>query len=95
MTAALLTPSFVKLAHDFDDHKHDVCKTPQSTSHYHELNWECEFYKFKLSDQYSFSLLNFDLVPYAFDFEYLHPKYQLESNSKYFQKTLRGPPCLV
>lgn len=95
LSAALLAPSFVKLAHDFDDHRHDVCKTPQSTSHYHELNWECEFYKFKLSEQYSFSVLNFDLVQYTFEIEYLHSQYQLDYSSNHFSNKLRGPPCLI
>lgn len=48
---SLLVPSGVKLLHAFEDHKHEVCEFPQS-SHYHELDLDCEFYKFSHTNQF-------------------------------------------
>lgn len=47
---SLLLPSGFKLLHAFEDHKHEVCEFPQS-SHYHELDLDCEFYKFNQTNQ--------------------------------------------
>lgn len=90
----LIVPSFVKLAHAFEDHKHEVCETPQKL-HFHDFEIDCEFYKFKLNPQ----------VTYSFDFTISLNNENLtdEITSQYyfvsdFQKlpfALRGPPCLV
>lgn len=48
---AVLMPSAVKFTHIFENHKHEVC-TDYSTKHMHEINLECEFFKFKLNTQY-------------------------------------------
>jgi hypothetical protein len=91
---ALLAPSLVKLAHAFEIHKHDVCKTPQK-NHYHKLNLVCEFYKFKLG--YAF---NFQTEPFSFLIisEPLHVNNIYKSfykNSQLEQPSLRGPPQLI
>jgi len=91
---ALLVPSFVKLAHAFEMHKHEVCKTPQK-SHYHELDLDCEFYKFKLNNA-----LNFQPKEYSFlTTDQIH---QVDNFYKSFynnlqieQTSLRGPPQLI
>lgn len=91
---SLLVPSFVKLAHTFEDHKHEACKTPQKL-HFHDFEVDCEFYKFKLNKHF--------LSTYIFEepttisigsellvSEYLHYNYNLP-----LYKYLRGPPVLV
>jgi len=91
---ALLTPSAVKLAHVFENHEHSVCDTPLS-SHFHELDWDCEFYKFKLNNQFKVS---------KFAVEFIEPKINTVMIISYYeiinvyQKSkiyLRGPPALV
>ena len=73
---ALLVPSFVKLAHAFEKHKHEVCTTPQK-SHYHELDLDCEFYKFKLSHTFNFQ-------PETFSFEIINKIILVENFYKSF-----------
>lgn len=91
---ALLVPSFVKLAHAFETHKHEICKTPQK-SHYHELILDCDFYKFKLSNTLYIQHFNIEitsnsqliLVNNLYTFAY--------SNLQLQQTSLRGPPQLI
>lgn len=91
---ALLVPSFVKLAHAFETHKHEICETPQK-SHYHELDLDCEFYKFKLSNAFNFQ-------PEDYGFSIINHIVQLDNLYKSFyynlqigQRSLRGPPQLI
>lgn len=58
LVMALIVPSFVKFAHAFENHKHEICVKPQKT-HFHEFDLDCEFYKFKLNKQH------FDLSEYT------------------------------
>ena len=94
LVIALLVPSVVKLAHAFEVHKHEICKTPQK-SHFHKLDLECEFYKFKLSTDFNFQ-------PEDYSFSALNQITQLANFYKSFysnllieQTTLRGPPQLI
>ncbi|MBT8273501.1 MAG: hypothetical protein KJO77_06825 [Bacteroidia bacterium] len=91
---ALLTPSAVKLAHLFENHEHVVCDNP-STSHFHELDWDCEFYKFKHNNQVKISLNNFDLFANKSNAEMLDSNYEFISQFQQTQTCLRGPPSLV
>jgi len=94
LIVTLLGPSFVKLAHAFETHKHEVCKTPQK-SHYHELDLDCEFYKFKLSHAFNFQPEDFSLeitkrILYVDNFyKAFYNNLQLQ------QPSLRGPPQLI
>lgn len=94
LTAALLTPSFVKLSHTFQDHKHEICLSPTS-NHYHEFDVECEFYKFKITSEFVFV---FTQVSFVHDYilsEQISSKYTFQSNYQNLQILLRGPPYLV
>lgn len=51
LTAAILLPTSVKFAHIFEDHKHELCED-FNTVHIHDLDLDCEFYKFKLNTQF-------------------------------------------
>lgn len=94
LITALLVPSFVKLAHAFETHKHEICKTPQK-NHYHELNLDCEFYKFKLNTTFNFQ-------PTEYNFTVLNQSVEEDNFYKSFfhnlhiaQTSLRGPPQLI
>ena len=90
----ILTPTIVKLAHTLENHEHIVCIDTQTT-HFHGIDLDCEFYKFKLQTQTFHEFIEF----------HLHEKLELnnviESNYQYYSSTtaelcfLRGPPELV
>jgi hypothetical protein len=53
LVLAVLSPSFLKLGHLIHHHKHDVCETSDiSQTHFHKLDPDCEFYKFKITNSY-------------------------------------------
>lgn len=91
---ALLTPSFVKLNHVFENHKHEVCLDYTKT-HMHEFDVDCEFYKFKLNKQFYVGFQNFELIPDDDNFQLIISQYQSVSKYQRLQFALRGPPSLV
>lgn len=94
LVAALLTPSVVKLHHLFEDHAHAVCVNPQDT-HWHEVDLDCEFYKFKLNTQFSHSFVAVDLSIVENDYEPFISFEQLVRSHSVSQYYLRGPPELI
>lgn len=91
LVICLLVPSAVKLAHVFEDHKHEVC-TNKSSTHIHTLDLDCEFYKFKTSSQVLnvFKNINFHLV--INNHGIINAQYQFISEFQRLQFSLRGPP---
>jgi len=93
LVITLLVPSFVKLAHAFENHEHEICVTPQK-EHLHEYNVDCEFYKFKTNPQvaivfdYSESLNIKDIATPIVS------QYQFISNYQRLSFSLRGPPTV-
>ncbi|MBP0904605.1 hypothetical protein ACFSKN_11940 [Mariniflexile gromovii] len=91
----LLVPSGAKFAHIFAHHTHDICKGEKAT-HLHEVNTDCDFYKFKLSSTYYYVVseyIGFIKTPSHSDpiitpYNYLKNHWQLPFS-------LRGPPVLV
>lgn len=90
-TIAILLPSIVKAAHIFNHHEHKVCNNDYGI-HFHELDVDCEFYKYKLNTNYHFVPAQFqslvkdnftsnDTISYSF----------IKSNNK-LVFLLRGPP---
>ena len=59
----VLTPSAVKLSHAFShsNHTHDICLGEKQT-HLHALDFDCEFYKFKISNPLIVSLQEYIIV---------------------------------
>lgn len=94
LLAAIALPNVVKLAHVFEDHKHEVCINP-SDYHFHEVEIDCEFYKFKVSSSFTFTPSDLELLliennhkTYFSYYNYLNSHQQLSSYS-------RGPPNLM
>jgi hypothetical protein len=91
---AILTPTIVKLAHTLENHEHIIC-TDSQTTHFHGIDLDCEFYKFKIQTQTFYEYVDFNLH------EKLDLNHVIESNYKYYSSTivrlcfLRGPPELV
>ena len=94
LVIALLFPSAVKFAHVFEDHEHISCISPDAL-HLHELDIDCEFYKFNLKKTLSLSQgLGFNsttaVIPHSTTYYWLKG-YTYSAISYY----LRGPPVLV
>lgn len=93
---SVLLPSAVKLSHVFTHHKHEVCKNDSdSTTHFHELDVDCEFYKFKLNTNYYSGFYTFETVILnnynkANSSFYLFLRTHLQDTSY-----LRGPPAVA
>lgn len=54
LSLTVLLPSAVKLSHAFSHHEHEVCTNDidGTSTHFHELDLDCDFYKFKLNSNY-------------------------------------------
>ncbi|MBT8266584.1 MAG: hypothetical protein KJO41_10785 [Bacteroidia bacterium] len=94
LSMALLMPYAIKIAHAFESHQHEVCTTPQS-SHYHQLDWDCEFYKFKLNTQYYSSITPIEITKVVKPCDIVSTIYHFERQAHHFRKSQRGPPVFV
>ena len=96
LVTAVLLPSAIKATHIFNHHEHFVCADDiDHSTHFHESDIDCEFYKFKLNNDYYT-----DSLPLKKEIKTSINK----SNLSYyiFLRThqqdisyLRGPPTLV
>lgn len=94
LVITLLVPSFIKFAHVFENHKHEVCENPQK-SHYHEFDVDCEFYKFKLNPQVVSTFTDFIVLDIQENFNLITSQYHFISDYQGLSYSLRGPPSLV
>lgn len=93
LVITLLVPSFVELAHAFEDHKHEICITPQK-SHFHEYDIDCEFYKFKTSPQIAVSFNYSENLEIETITAQIISQYQFISDYQRLPFSLRGPPTV-
>lgn len=91
VVACLVLPTAVKFSHVFSHHEHEVC-LGENQSHFHEIDTDCEFFKFKLSNSYYF-------VIEAYALHNPHVSNKLQINYHTYLKShqqlttyLRGPP---
>lgn len=94
LALALLVPTATKFAHIFAHHEHDICKG-EKAAHLHEINTDCDFYKFKLSNSYTFTFFNIELISFEEDTLQIISQYQFLSDFQRLQTALRGPPTLI
>lgn len=94
LAMVLLVPTAVKFAHIFAHHKHDICLGEKKT-HLHEINTDCDFYKFKLTHAYTFTFFNFELFSVEENHVTIVSQYLFLSEFQRLQTSLRGPPALV
>ncbi|AJR04014.1 hypothetical protein [Siansivirga zeaxanthinifaciens] len=92
--ALLLLPTATKFAHIFAHHKHDICKG-EKTTHLHEINNDCDFYKFKLNNHYYFSIAYYTLFHETAIYKIPVITYKFLNNYRPLSFSLRGPPTLV
>ncbi|MGB6268565.1 MAG: hypothetical protein WBF67_06085 [Olleya sp.] len=91
---AVLLPSAVKFAHVLEQHKHEVC-TDNSSTHMHEMDLDCEFYKFKINPVFSFKIDYSALETPIQNYLKITSQYHFISTYQKLGIALRGPPQLV
>ena len=90
----LLMPTATKFAHIFSHHKHDICKGEKST-HLHEINTDCDFYKFKIATTYTLTEFTIKLFIPKKQFLEVTSQYYFISEFQRLQTLLRGPPSFI
>lgn len=95
LAMVLLVPTVVKFNHIFAHHKHDICLGEKST-HLHEQNTDCDFYKFKLNNNtYTLTFFEFNLFIEKEPTLNSVSQYHFISEYQRLQIALRGPPALI
>jgi len=94
LAITLLVPSAIKLAHAFENHKHEVCFGHQKT-HLHTLDLECEFYKFKVNNTFTLSAFQIEFVLIENSYKVVTHEYNYSSLYQQLHFSLRAPPQLV
>ncbi|GAA3625938.1 hypothetical protein GCM10022397_09570 [Flavivirga jejuensis] len=96
LVATFLVPTVVKFHHIFShhDHEYEVCLGEKST-HLHEIDLDCEFYKFQLNKNFVYTSFNADLFQIPLYHKTSSLTYNYLYNHRRLSLTLRGPPVLV
>jgi ABC-type spermidine/putrescine transport system permease subunit I len=87
----LLIPSFAKIGHVFENHKHEVCVN-KATTHFHTLDLECEFYKFNVSSEFTFNTISIESITLSISQTLITSQYSFISKYQKLHFSLRGPP---
>lgn len=91
LVLAFLLPSAVKLSHVFEHHHHEVCNG-EVTTHLHTSDVVCDFYKFKLSTQFTIPTHDFEFASIEDNHQIKTSQYSFLSEFQRLQFSLRGPP---
>lgn len=89
----LLLPSAVKFMHIFESHHHEIC-LGEADAHFHSLDIECEFYKFKLNIPFTIPENVAVLIAYAEISSLITTDYSFLSTYQSLHFSLRGPPSV-
>ncbi|WP_460219007.1 hypothetical protein [Psychroserpens sp. MEBiC05023] len=88
----LLLPSAVKLSHALaHNHEHEVCLEKNQT-HFHNIDFDCDFYKFKIQTESTISTTNYDLFSIEDNHKSTFTYYSFLSEYQRLHFSLRGPP---
>ncbi|OUS00909.1 hypothetical protein A9Q86_09165 [Flavobacteriales bacterium 33_180_T64] len=91
LTFVLILPSVVKFSHVFSHHEHEVCFGENQT-HLHEVDLDCEFFKFKIQTQNTFLKPNYELLSTNNNHKTTPSYYTFLSDYQRLHFSLRGPP---
>ncbi|MFD1061730.1 hypothetical protein ACFQ1Q_00630 [Winogradskyella litorisediminis] len=94
LVLAVLAPSIVKFSHGFQNHEHEIC-LGESDSHFHSIDIDCEFYKFKLNTQYVHILKPINILEFDVKTSEIKSQYAFISDYQRLQTSLRGPPFSI
>ncbi|WP_188374299.1 hypothetical protein [Winogradskyella haliclonae] len=94
LVLAILAPTLIKLSHSNENHKHEICDG-KSTSHFHELDIDCNLCKFKLTSQYNYEFEYNEILVQQYFTKRINSQYNFISDYQKLQFSLRGPPSLI
>lgn len=87
----LLVPSAVKFLHIFENHQHETC-LGEHTTHLHKIDKDCEFYKFKVNQPFTFSNTNYTEVKKDLKTQKIFFNYNFSNSHQPLYFSLRAPP---
>ncbi|WP_298896159.1 hypothetical protein [uncultured Psychroserpens sp.] len=90
----LVLPSVVKFSHALSSHEHEVCFIKNQT-HFHNIDIDCEFYKFKLSNSLYIQLENYSLTANDKLYKPITTYHNFLKSHQHLPSYLRGPPSLM
>ncbi|WP_052461047.1 hypothetical protein [Psychroserpens mesophilus] len=91
IVVCLVLPSVVKFTHVFAHHEHEVC-LGENQSHLHELDSDCEFYKFNINHNTILSNFEFVTLEVHENQSIIASRYLFLSSFQKLHFSLRGPP---
>lgn len=94
LIGVLVLPYAAKFAHIFEHHEHEVCHGEKAT-HLHEIDFDCEFYKFKLTTSFAFDLSHVEFFVPKKESQQITSQYHFLSKYQHLHSALRGPPSLI
>lgn len=94
LSIAMTAPMVSKLEHSFNHHEHEICDG-NSTTHLHSLDFECQFYSFKINTPFIIAINNFDINEEQAINTKIHSNYLLLSDYQKLHFNRRGPPCII
>lgn len=90
--ACLVLPSMVKLSHVLQhDHNHVVC-IEKNQVHFHNIEYDCEFYKFNVNHNLIFEHFNYDVNKSSETNTSEIAYYAFLKSHQQLSSFLRGPP---
>ena len=91
---SLLVPSAIKFLHIFENHQHEVC-SGEHTTHFHSIDQDCEFYKFKINNPFTFFNENFTHSTEEVSQKKYFFWYSFTSTHQPLYFSLRAPPVNI
>lgn len=93
LVLVFLLPSAVKAMHIFENHQHEVC-LGESDSHFHTLDVDCEFYKFKINIPFTIPENSAVVIDFPKINCIIPAHYSFLSEYQSLHFSLRGPPAI-
>ena len=93
LVLTFLLPSAVKFFHIFEHHHHEVC-LGEAESHIHTLDFDCQFYKFKLNIPFTIPENVTVFIDYPEISNVISSDYAFLSEYQSLHFSLRGPPVI-
>lgn len=94
LSALLIFPAIINLAHVFSGHDHHYCNH-YSDSHFHKENIDCELFKFQQSPVAHFEIFSFTIFNPEIKTSGFTSLYWFLSEYQKLSFSLRGPPEMV
>lgn len=93
LVISIMAPSIIKLSHAIYEHHTTDCEQ-KSAIHFHKVDLDCDFQKFKNAPQYVIFNAVWDKVPSLMAQETTNSQYFFLSKFQKLHFVLRGPPSI-